>query len=117
MEVAQAGTPTSPSSRSGTARPAEPQKPKRLDRMREALRARNYISHVVNENLATPAPAQRSGGFPAAVGRRVPRRSTAPAADTPPCGGARPELVRGATEPPLRWAPTERGVLRDGIAW
>jgi hypothetical protein len=42
VEVAQAGTPTSPSSRTGTARPAKPQKPKLLDRLREALRARHY---------------------------------------------------------------------------
>jgi hypothetical protein len=61
---------------------------------------------VVNDNLAAPAPAQRSGGLPAVVGRRVPRRPTAPAADTPALrSGASPRRPRrGAAEPPLRWA-------------
>jgi hypothetical protein len=38
---------------------------------------------VVNDHLAAPAPAQRSGGWPAAVGRRVSRHPTVPAANTP----------------------------------
>ena len=60
-------------------------------------------TRVVTEYLAAPAPAQRSGGLPAAVGRRVPRRPTAPAADTPALrsGHALPQ-GRGAVEPPLR---------------
>ena len=93
--VPQAGMPTSPPSRSGPARPAEPQKPKLLDRLREVLWARNYISHVVNDNLAAPAPAQWSGDWPAAVGRHAPRRPTAPAAATPPCGRGKPRTRAG----------------------
>ena len=45
--------------------------------------------------MAAVANAQRSGGFPAAVGRRVPRRPTAPAADTPPCGRGKPRPKGG----------------------
>jgi len=63
-------------------------------------------TRVVNANLAALAPAQRSGGFPAAVGRRVPRRPTAAPADTPALrSGASPRRPRrGAAEPSLRSA-------------
>jgi hypothetical protein len=53
-----------------------------------------------------PAPAQRNGSLPAAVGHRVPRRPTAPAADTPALrSGASPRRPRrGEAEPPPRSA-------------
>ena len=55
-------------------------------------------TRVVHDGLAAPAPAQRSGGLLAAVGRRVPRRPPAPADVTP-------TLRSGATpEPPPRSA-------------
>jgi hypothetical protein len=76
---------------------------------------------VVNDNLAAPAPAQRSGGLPAAAGRRVPRRPTAPAADIPALrSGASPHSPRrGAAEPPLRsveWNPEMVTVQFDDLS-
>jgi hypothetical protein len=55
---------------------------------------------VVHDGLAVPAPAQRSGGWPVAIGRRVPRRQTAAAANTPSLRfGAWPRRPRrGAAE-------------------
>jgi len=57
---------------------------------------------AMNVNTVAHPPAHRSGGFPAAVGRRVPRRPTAPAADTPPCGRSKPRPRRRAAELPFR---------------
>ena len=88
------------------------------DAYRCAGSARRWLGHsgplvsprAMNDRLAAPAPAQRSGGWPAALGRRVPCRPTAPAADTPALrSGASPRGPRrGAAEPSLRWADSLR---------
>jgi len=70
------------------------------------------LAGEVSETMAALAPAQRSGGWPAAVGRRVPRRQTAPAAGTLTPFGASPAQVGGAAEPPSRWTATRRRPAR-----
>jgi hypothetical protein len=86
--------------------------PRAAERERCAGSARRWLGHagplvntrVVRDNSAASAPAQRRGGVPAAVVRRLPGRPTAPAAGTPALrSGASPRRPRrGAAEPSPR---------------
>jgi hypothetical protein len=75
-----------------TASPLSARQLRPLDGLRVALRSRHYSPR---NGTAAGQPH----------GRRVPRRPTAPAVDTPvPCSGATPRRPRrGAAEPSLRW--------------